>query len=282
MVLTQDDVDAILEFVKEEPRTIQDIARRVDRSWVTADSYVEKIIDKTGLISVKKFRKGTRGALKIVYWNYTESLKNDDIREKLFEGIKMGRVKTDFDPFDIYQYVPDENKTALIEEYKEVLKSEKQDLIPLLRSVESRLYVFSGNLSWINMTEKGKSIIDVLEALFERGVHVKVVCRVDYASLKNIDKLKKLCEKVGDGEVEVRHSRQPLRGFVFDDRLARFKDEKFVKNYKKGELRKNIRVFYDVKDEDWVDWLQKVFWELYRKSIPSEMRVEQLSKIMMS
>ncbi|MBR9678347.1 MAG: hypothetical protein GOU97_03605 [Nanoarchaeota archaeon] len=282
MVLSQDDEDKILVFVKGQPRTIQDIAIFIGKSWLTADSYVKKIKDKTGLINVKKFRGGTRGALKIVYWNYSESIENDDIRKNLFENIKFGKVKTDFDPFDVYQYAPDNKKKSFIEEYKEVLKSEKQGLIPLLRQVEKELYSFSGNISWINMVEKGKGVVDELRDLFERGVRVKVLCRVDVASLKNIDRLKKLCEEVGGGSVEVRHCRQPLRGFVFDDRMARFVDNKFVKDYKEGELRKNVRIFYDIFDEGWVDWLQKVFWELYRHSIPDKKRLEQLSKVMLS
>jgi len=282
MVLTREEEDTILKFVKEEPRTIQDVARRIDKSWLTADSYVDKIMEKTGLINIKKFREGTRGALKIVYWNYSESIENDDVRQNLFQSIKFGRAKTDFDPFEVYQFVQDEKKRVITEEYDEALESKKQELIPLLRSVENTLYCFSGNLSWVNMTEGSVKVADELRELFKRGVSVKVVCRVDIASLKNIDLLQKLCGEVGSGSVEIRHSFQPLRGFIFDDRQARFKDEKFVKTYKEGELKKNIRIFYDVFDEEWVDWLQKVFWELYRHSILSGKRMEQLSKILLS
>lgn len=279
MVLTDREKKKILNFVKKEPRTIQDIAKLVDKCWVTADSYVKKIRDKTGLINIKKFRGGTRGALKIVYWNYAETVQNISLMKNLFERIRSGRRKRDFSPFDIYQFVKKEKKRAFTEEYDDPLVSKKQNITNFLRQTEKTLYCFSGNLSWTNMTENGKEIIDAIEYLCENNVAIKVLSRVDFTSLKNIDRIKKIDKKLGKDLIEIRHCRQPLRGFIIDDKVLRLKEIEKSDFYKRGELKKDIRVFYEIYDYEWIDWLQKVFWNLYRHSIPAERRIKQLEVI---
>ena len=129
MGVTQTDLKLIINFVKKEPRTIQEISKLIKRSWVTTDSYVKQIRDETGLINVKTFRKGTQGALKIVYYNYGESLQSEDIKGELFNQIKNSRKKTDFDFFDVYQFIPDDKKKVSYEECKDELISTKQNII---------------------------------------------------------------------------------------------------------------------------------------------------------
>lgn len=279
MVLTKEEKDEILSFVKEEPKTIQDVADLVDKCWVTADSYVKQIRENTGLIDIKKFRGGTRGSLKIVYWNYSERVSSSGLKKDLYERIKSGMEKWDFFPFDIYQYVDRGKKRAFKEVYNNPLVSKEQEIINFLRQTEKTLYNFSGNLSWINMTENDKKILETIEYLLKNDVKIKVLSRVDYASLGNIDKLKKIEKKLGKDLVEIRHSRQPLRGFIIDNKVVRLKEVEKSDFYKKGELEKDFRVFYEIYDEEWVDWLQKVFWNLYRHSIPAERRIKEFEAI---
>ena len=62
-------IKKINDFVYTKPRTIQEIAHLIRKNWRTANNYVDKIAKESGAISVRTFRGGTRGALKIVYWS---------------------------------------------------------------------------------------------------------------------------------------------------------------------------------------------------------------------
>jgi hypothetical protein len=278
MPLKEADTKRITDFVKKEPRTVQEVSRLINKSWLTADSYIKQIKERTGLIDIKTFRKGTQGALKLVFYNYSDSLETDDAKEDLYHKIKNGRVKSDFDFLEIFQFIQDNKKKCFLEEYDEEDISKYQQIISLFRQTEKQLYCFSGNLSFINMKEKNVKIIDVFEELLKRKVFIKILTRVNIASLSNINKLKILMQKY-PGLVEIRHRYQPLRGFIVDDKLVRFKNEEQLKTYKKGELPKNTRIFYEVYDEDWVLWLQKVFWNLFRSSMDYKQRIKEIDKL---
>jgi hypothetical protein len=278
MGVTQTDLKLIINFVKKEPRTIQEISKLIKRSWVTTDSYVKQVRDETGLIDIKIFRKGTQGALKIVYPSYAESATSDEVKEQLYHLIRNGRVKKDFDFMEVYQYVPNKKKRVFVEEYTDEEISKKQQIVSLFRQADNQVYVFSGNLSFINMKEGKTKIIDVIEDLLKRKIRFKILTRVNIASISNINKLNRLMTKYPD-LVEIRHTYQPLRGFIIDDKIVRFKNEETVKIYKKGELHKNTRIFYEVTDKEWVAWLQKVFWHLFRSALDHEARLKEVKRI---
>ena len=84
MALKESDIDKIVEFVKKEPRTIQEISKLIHRSWITTDSYVKQIKEKNGLIDIKIFRKGTQGALKLVFYSNPDSLTSEDVENNLY------------------------------------------------------------------------------------------------------------------------------------------------------------------------------------------------------
>ena len=65
-MLTKQIKETIYEFVKDEPKTIQEIAQKISSSWVTAQRYIDKLSEE-GIIGSKTFRGGTKGALRIVY-----------------------------------------------------------------------------------------------------------------------------------------------------------------------------------------------------------------------
>src|SRR3989338_6630693 len=72
-MLEQATIKRINEFVYAKPRTIQEIALLLNVNWRTADSYVQKISEEQGTLSVRTFREGTRGALKVVFWSNLRS-----------------------------------------------------------------------------------------------------------------------------------------------------------------------------------------------------------------
>lgn len=278
MVLKESDIKLITEYVKKEPRTVQEIAKLIKRNWITTDSYTKQIKDKTGLVNIKTFREGTRGALKLVYYNHSDSVLIDNIKEDLYAKVKNNQFKNEFDFMEIFQFIPDNKKRSFLEEYEDESVSKNQEIVSLFRQTTRQLYCFSGNLSFINMKEHSIKIIDIIEELLKRKVSIKILCRINIASLTNINKLSVLMQKYPD-LIEIRHHYQPLRGFIIDDKIARFKDEEQLKSYRRGELNKNTRIFYEIYDEEWVSWLQKVFWNLFRSSLDYRVRLKEIKRI---
>jgi len=278
MVLKEGDIQLVVNHVKTRPRTVQEISRLINKSWVTTDSYVKKIKERTGLIDVKTFRKGTQGALKIVYYNHADAVLTDDIKESLYSQIKNGRFKNDFDFMEVFQFIPEKSKKSFSEEYADPAISSNQQIIGLLRQATNQLYIFSGNLSFINMKENNKQILEIIEELLQNKVRIKILCRINLASLSNINKLTPLMNKYPE-LIEIKHRYQPLRGFIIDDKIARFKDEELLTSYKQDELHKNTRIFYELYDADWIIWLQKIFWNMYRSAMEHSTRVKEIKQI---
>ena len=269
----------ICDFVYIKPRTIQEISHLIGKNWRTADHYINRIIDQQGCLSMRTFREGTRGALKIVYWSNIEKIHSTTFQERLFAKIEAGREKSDFDPFDIYQYVDEKKRKAFLESFVDASKSKKQQLINLIRQTNHQLLCFSGNLSFVDIQEKGRKVIDVMEELAKEKKDIKILSRVDLATLRNIEKIEEVNNKIGREAIEIRHCRQPLRAFIIDTHMVRFKDEKVLRKYKFGELDKNAKIFYEIYDEEWVEWMQKVFWHLFRNSIPAQKCIKDLKSI---
>lgn len=278
MVLTEDEVKAVLQFVKKEPRTVQEISKFIKRSWVTTDSYLKQIKERTGLLDIKTFREGTQAAIKLVYATNSDSLLTDDAREKLFLQIKNGRKKQDFDFLDLFQYVQDGKKKLLVETYKDPKISKDQKIAGLFKNAKDIVYCLSGNLSFLNLQEGKVKMLDLLEELLKRKVKFKILARINVASLENVGKISFLMQKYPE-QIEIKHCYQPLRGFIIDDKIARFKHEEESGMYKDNELHENTRIFYEVYDPEWINWMLKVFWNLYRGSIDYSLRVQEMKKL---
>lgn len=266
-------IKKISEFVYIKPRTIQEIAMHIGKNWRTADSYVEKISKEQGIIALRTFRGGTRGALKIAFWNNVEKIHSSEFQERLFKRIELARNKEDFSPFDIYQYVPENKRSAFLEEQKEDTITNKQDLVNALRSAENQVLIFSGNLSWVNAIQGRVKLIDVFEELAENNISIKIICKVDLESMKNIQKMLDINYKLKKETIEIRHAEQPFRAFIVDNKWVRFKERK------SGNKDKLAHIFYDIIDEEWVEWIQKVFWNIFRTSIKADKRIKDIETI---
>jgi len=267
MVLREKDTKEIINFVKEEPRTMQDIARKSGRSWLTADSYVKEIIKDTGRIDMRTFRKGTQGALKIVFYTNPETLNTTETKEKLMSHIKAGRKKLDFDFMDIFQFIENKEKEAFTS--KSITLPEKE-----IENAREKVFIFSGNLSFIN----SKKILELFEKILNRNVKVKILVRVNLGSISNINHLRILKEKYKDN-LEIKHAYHPLRGTIVDNSFAQFRNEEKTENYKKDELSEDTTIHYIIRDEDWISWLQNIFWFYFRTSIDLEERLKDYNSI---
>src|SRR3989338_2157619 len=285
-MLTADLSKKIESFVQQQPRTVQDIAFALGKNWRTADSYVQRIILERGTLGVKTFREGSRGALKIVYWNAGEKISSTAVQEKLFQQILQGKEKKDFSPFDIYQYLPEEKREAFL------LKAEEQnvqtpDIPELLQNAKEQVLFFSGNLSWTNVqyeknnekkNEKSR-LLNLLEQLAERKISLKILTRVELPGIQNILEVEAINQRIGKELIEIRHAHQPLRGFIIDNTLMRLKEVKNPKEFKQGELDKVSHLFYTFHDQEWVECTQNVFWHIFRTAIPAKKRIADLQSV---
>ena len=107
-MLNKDLATAIFDAVHTRPRTIQEIAAIIDKSWVTAEKYVAKLAQEEGQIAMHTFRGGTRAALKMVYW----VSQRDDVsplKRKFAEKITAGRQKEDFAVSDLAHFAKNKN-----------------------------------------------------------------------------------------------------------------------------------------------------------------------------
>ncbi len=259
-MLSNELYDKIVSFVKEEPKSIKEISEFIGKSWVTTEKYVNEIILKDNILGIKHFRKGTKAALKIVYYNLFES--KDSLKKSLQEKILNSNFKYEFDFFEIFQFVDDNKKKSFFNKTPFSLKE-------FFSTAEKSIIIFSGNLSFLD-----DSLLVVFESLLKKKVHINILSRVEYADIKNFEKISFLLKKYPN--FEVKHSRQPLRGFIVDNKKALFKTVFDPKNYKPGELDYETTIFYFFEDEKWISWLKNVFYILWKVSFNLEFRLLQL------
>ncbi|MBI4016732.1 MAG: hypothetical protein HY363_03495 [Candidatus Aenigmarchaeota archaeon] len=274
-MLTKTEQDNIIDLVRQKPRTVQEIAISIQKNWRTADRYVERIAQETGLLATRIFREGSRGALKIVYWNALDRAKGSAYQERLLQKILQGRKKEDFSPFDIYQFVQPDKREAYIETTEFSTKTPiKYDKV--LAQANKQVLFFSGNLSWV---ELGPNMQKTLLLLAKQKTSIKVLTKVDVTSQKNTEKMLQINQQCGWNAVEIRHCEHPLRAIIIDDTRAVIKEVLNPQNYRNTELKNKTFVFYKITDTEWVNWLQKVFWHLWGTSIDAQTRIKSLNSL---
>jgi len=272
-------IKKIMEFVHLKPRTVQEIALLLQVNWRTADRYADKIAQETGSLAGRTFREGTRGALKIVYYNAGENIASTELQERLLQKILSGTKKEDFSPMDIYQYIDEKKRNAFLEIQAEEYAKTEQDIIQMFNTAQKEILIFSGNLSWANVTQGKTKVITTIACIAKTGIPIKILTRIDIASIKNIQPFMQINEQLCREAIEIRHAEQPLRCVIIDDKHARLKEIKQPETYKKGELLKKTYIFYDIYDTDWVQWMQKVFWQMFRTAVPAPTRLKTLNSI---
>jgi len=270
-------INRIESFVMSQPRSIHEIAHLLGKNWRTADRYVEEIEKSFGTLSVKVFRGGTRGALKVVYWAGNERISKSVFQERLEEEIFKSRKKDDFSSFNIFQHVPDKDKKVYLCS-SETDRAQLSELKDMLLSAEKQVLVFSGNLSFINSRNEALDLFTIFESLVKKKISVKIICRVDFAGKANVERLLSLNFKHGREFVEIRHEEHPLRAFIIDGKMLRMKEVKEPTG-KINELNKKTYLFYTIKDKEWSEWLSRIFWKMFNRSIDANKRLSELNKM---
>jgi len=280
-MLNKELIQKINEFVYGKPRTVAEVARLINVNWRTADRYVEKISKEEGTITTRVFREGTPGALKIVFWNNIEKLHASEIQERLFKQIEFGKRKEDFSPSEIFQFVNKDKKKMLVMNEKQYnSESDFKDFVCRLKETKRQILFFSGNLTFSNVRYHDKKIRDVIEDLGRDKITSKILTRVELPGIKNIEDVLSINKRLGYDAVEVRHCYHPLRTTIIDEKEAVFKEVLDPKNYARGELKQKLFILYYIYDEEWIEWLHKVFWYLFRGSIDAKKRIEELRLIL--
>jgi len=278
-MLKNEEIKKIEDFIRLKPRSIQEIAEKINKNWRTADRYVEEIKNNFGTLDIRVFREGTRGALKIVYWASIDKISNTVFQEELEADIFKFHKKEDFRPFDIFQFVPDKDKFVWTKKGKdESDASELEKFKEMLMQAKKQILFFSGNLSFVNFADKKVKLFDVLEALVKKGISIKVVCRVDLPARENVEKLLSLNFKYGKELVEIHHKEQPLRATIIDDNLINIKEIEEPTG-RKNELSEKTFIFYTIKNKEWIEWLSRIFWKMFSSTINSKKRLEEMRKI---
>jgi hypothetical protein len=269
----------ILAFVAAQPRSIDEIAKHLGKNWRTADRYVVRIAQETGALSVRTFREGSQGALKVVYLVTADRIPGTQVQDRLFARILAGRQKTDFSALEIYENASPERRSATLHRFPNVDVAPERDLIGLVRGAQQQIHSFSGNLSWTHRTQDGERLIDALAKRAAAGVAIRVVCRVDLATVENLREIEAINARLGREAIEVRHCEQPLRGLVIDDRVFHLKEVLDPERYRPGELSERTFLFYDISDPSWVAWATRVFWRLFQTGTPAARRLAAIASI---
>jgi len=274
-------IKKIEDLIYSKPRSVQEVALHIGKNWRTADRYIEEIEKNFGTISTRVFREGTRGALKIVYWASIEKISSSVFQERLEKEITNLKRKEDFSAFDIYQHIDKKNKKVTIEEAKDENDTNLKEIIDLINSAEKQLIIFSGNLSFVNLSNKSGNLFEILDKLVKKGISIKILCRIDVAGKENIEKMLSLNFKYGKEKVEIRHSEHPLRAIIIDNKIFRLK-QIAEPTGKYRELNKKLFMFYTIKDKEWIEWLTKIFWKMFNSSIGADKRLNELNSLLIN
>ncbi len=280
MTLDNKTTEKIKALVYSRPRNINEIAHAINKNWRTADRYIDQIMLQTGTIKTITFREGTRGALKIVYWNNTEKIYSTDVQEKLFKQIESVIDKADFSPFEIYQYIDPKNRKG----YYEEIESEKdynyniKSLAPFFEVAQKEIYIFAGNLAFLHLKHNKQTIFEYIKEAVKRKVIIKIITDINLADLRNVEQVLSLNSGLREPSVEVRHEQIPLRAYIFDNTIIKL-GEINSSQRKKGQKKQILALYYVIRDESWIDWMQKLFYKKFQNAIPSNIRIENLRSI---
>lgn len=253
--------DKIIDFIKKEPVSVQEVSKFIQKSWVTTESYLQKIEDETGQIKRKVFRKGSQGALKIVYYNYASAVDYDHIKKIIAQKIISGRKKEDLSIFEILPFVKEQHRSISWE-----LPDEFSHITEICKKVddaEHQILIFSGNLSIFFIKEN--LLLRTIERVLERGVSLKILCRIDFGTMKNLKELERLL-RTYKNKISIHNCYQPLRGMIIDEKEIILTYKENPDTYHRSELENHMHILSKISDQEWISWFTKMFWNLYNGS----------------
>ena len=271
----------ILEFIHTRPRAVAEVASLISKNWRTADRYLEQLVSED-LIKLHVFRKGGRGALKIAYWPTSITETPSATKNFLFQRIVNGLKKEDFSALDIIQHISN-NKRKVELFSKEYYGSVKNisTFWSSLNKAKKQILFFSGNLSFINMGNKFDEFVNLTQKILEKGVNINILTRVDITNTETIKTLLNLNKKDLSGKINIRYAYQPLRCTIIDEDICFLKENMNLYGDIEDEKTSTSTFIYTATEQDWINWLTKMFWHIWHGSIDAEKRLtvlEEMSK----
>lgn len=267
----------ILDLVHARPRSIAEIAEGIEKNWRTADKYVAELVEED-MLGIHIFRKGGRGAIKVVYWPTSLQDTPSAVKNYLFDRIKSTSRKWDFSPLDIVQHV-DKKKRELLYLSEGFYQSGENltGYLNELNKAKETILLFSGNLSFIDLTQKQSQFYEALVALLEKGVNINILTRADASNKQRIRDLLALNEQGKKGRLTIRYAHQPLRCTIIDDKSIHLRESFAI--YEDLTKKSQGEYIYRITDESWTKWLTDVFWHLWRGSLEAEERIKILEEV---
>ncbi|MGB9635288.1 MAG: hypothetical protein ACP5KJ_03685 [Candidatus Micrarchaeia archaeon] len=269
-MLSASKIEQIKQILSQRPHSVAEIANSLGVSWKTADKYLDELCKTDGAISTHVFKNGLRGGLKIAFLN-ASAKDSGKLMKFLRRRIMNAREKTDFSPFEIYQYVDEKMKKAFWEaEETAFLEHGSEDINNLLLITRERYLSFSGDFSWIQHRQGGKHVLKTIQMLAEKGIRIQMLGRIDMKSIKGVEQLFSINERLGMDAIDIRHIEQPLRGAIVDDQQVRLVEA--LKSLEKT-------IYYEIRDPVWIKFVKDIFFEFYAVSVPAMKRAEELRKL---
>lgn len=262
----------ILELIHIRPHAISEIAEKINKNWRTADKYVQEL-SKEDLVRTHVFRKGGRGALKVVYWLTLLSENPSSVKNFLLQRILQGTKKQDFSALDILQNVSKEKrKITLIEKESYHKTNNLEDFWELLKKAENQILFLSGNLTFMYIGDKVNDFLELFKKKLEEGVNIYFLTRVDESNKEIIQKLLQINKSSKKGKIEVRYAQHPLRCTIIDEKEFHIKENLISSDIKDTFI-------YHVYDKSWIKWITDIFWHIWHGSIDAEKRLEVLKSV---
>lgn len=139
-----------------------------------------------------------------------------------------------------------------------------------IQSAKEQLLFFSGNLTFLELRSREKTISYIDRKLFE-GINIFIITRIGQDNARQIRELLNLNNRGHRGTIGIRYAQQPLRCSVIDAKECHFKEYH----------EKNILI-HTITDEEWIRWVSNVFWQLWHGSIDAEKRMLAINQIVQS
>jgi DNA-binding transcriptional ArsR family regulator/arsenate reductase-like glutaredoxin family protein len=275
MALTLEFKRKLIDSISKAPCSIQELSQKFEKNWRTIDNYIKKLQEE-GLVCIKEFKKGERVSFKIAYLRPDISNYDSRVKKKILRNIENGKLSSDFSPLDIIQFLSEKDIESYFKPLNIPFKQPELELF--FNQAQTSILIFSGDLDWLEAKVKNKTFFDILKQLAKEKVFIKILARVDMSTKDRIKKLLKINQELGFDAVEIHHQEHPLRCFILDGKIARLKEPVFS-HKNDGTLVKLGTYIYNIKDQSWVNWLEQVFWNQFRSSIPAEKRLNVLNRI---
>jgi len=153
-----------------------------------------------------------------------------------------------------------------------------QSLAPYFESAEKEISIFAGNLSFIHLKHNKKTIFDHIKKCVNKKIHIKIITDINLVDLDNIEKCLSINAGLKEPLLKIRHGITPLRAYIFDNTIVKL-GEIMAEFRKQGQIKEIIAVYYEIREEAWIEWVQKLFWKKFQNSIPSRKRIDDLRTI---